>query len=118
MTCYAFEYCFHGVGQGLFSSGAIFSCASGALKYEWVYDCGALHDQTALYQRLSEFKKLSPPRDRLNLVTLSHFDMDHISGVCELLGYFKVNDLLLPYMPLWKRLLIAFQEGIEPTNDV
>ena len=116
--CYGFEYCFHGVGQGLFASGAIYSCRKGTLKYQWVYDCGSSTSQALLQQRVAELKARQPQGDRLHLVTLSHFDRDHISGICDLLRSFKVLDLLLPYMPLWKRLLIAFQERITPDEDL
>jgi hypothetical protein len=35
-----------------------------------------------------------------------------LGGFTELLRRFKVKTLLLPYIPLWPRLLIAFEEGI------
>jgi hypothetical protein len=83
-----------------------------------VYDCGSSSDKKLLARRIADLKAAWPDRDRLRLVTLSHFDHDHISGVCDLLRNFKVADLLLPYMPLWKRLLIAFEEGVAPTDDL
>jgi len=51
-------------------------------------------------------------KGNIDLLTLSHFDDDHINGVTALLRQFRVEALLLPYMPLWERLLIAFDKGI------
>ncbi len=52
----------------------------------------------------------------LDLLTLSHFDEDHISGVCELIRRFKIGTLLLPYTNLQQRLVFAFESGVAPNN--
>ncbi|MGV0954832.1 MAG: hypothetical protein ACOYBR_11020 [Fluviibacter sp.] len=49
----------------------------------------------------------SPPS--LDLVVISHFDHDHVSGLIELLQTFTVRTLLLPYLPLWKRLILILE---------
>ena len=33
---------------------------------------------------------------------------------CDLLGEYSVGTLVLPYMPLWQRLVIGFEEGVPP----
>jgi len=49
----------------------------------------------------------------LDLVVLSHFDNDHISGIARLLAEYSIDVLLLPHVPLWQRLLAAFEEGVD-----
>jgi hypothetical protein len=43
-------------------------------------------------------------------VVISHFDRDHISGIATLLSAFSVSDLVIPLVPLWQRLVLAFEE--------
>lgn len=104
---------FHGVGQGLFSSGSICPLPkSGGSAFNWVYDCGTDSAQHYLDSSLSDLDhSIRTPegqRPYLDLVTISHFDSDHISGLVKLLERFDVGDLLLPYVPLWQRLVIGF----------
>lgn len=107
------HYGFHGVGQGLFSSGSLVMLNGTAIsEFNWVYDCGTSSSQHYLDNALGDLKRhIRPPagqRPYLDLVTISHFDADHINGLVKLLDRFDVGDLLLPYMPLWQRLVIAF----------
>ena len=44
---------------------------------------------------------------------MSHFDRDHVSGLVRLLKRSTVDALLLPYLPMWQRLSLAFSEGID-----
>ncbi len=44
---------------------------------------------------------------KLDFVALSHFDVDHISGLVHLLGLFDVKMILLPFLQLWQRFWIA-----------
>src|ERR1039457_465315 len=122
-----FSYDFHPVGQGLFASGALFANPDFAARpitpqwsgccFQWVYDCGTSSSQTQLRQRILELPLYGERRDRLGLVTISHFDNDHVSGIPTLLSNFAVDTLLLPYIPLWKRLLLAFKEGVGPGDE-
>jgi len=41
-----------------------------------------------------------------------HFHNDHISGVVELLGAIGAKTVMLPWAPLWHRLLIGFEQGL------
>jgi hypothetical protein len=107
------HYGFHGVGQGLFSSGSLVMLnGTASSQFNWVYDCGTSSSQLYLDSALDGLERdIRPPAGRrpyLDLVTISHFDKDHISGLLKLLERFDVGDLLLPYMPLWQRLVIAF----------
>lgn len=107
-------YNFHPVGQGLFTSGVL--KIEGSEPYWWVFDCGT-------YLRMhhpdltSEINKLlnvvahsrSNGKPRVDLVFISHFDRDHICGLLELLRKFEVGRLVLPYVPLHKRIRIALE---------
>lgn len=101
------------VGQGLFMSGRLFGAAGG--EFSWVYDCGSSSAANIRGEAVAAFRKENGRR-RINLVTLSHFDEDHINGIVELIRRTRIGTLLLPYLPLWQRLLVAISEGI-PADD-
>jgi hypothetical protein len=106
---------FHPVGQGLFTSGCIRSFDQ-EIDFNWAYDCGTTSSQKLVAAATDSLK--SETNAVLDLVTISHFDRDHISGLVELLNRFKVKNLLLPYMPLWQRLHCAFVEGIDTQSSL
>lgn len=97
---------FHPVGQGLFSSGKVY-CKNGD-EFKFVYDCGTSSKQGLLDDAISS---LSVNGD-INLLTISHFDQDHISGLVRLLNKHRVKILLLPYLSLEERLYIAYSNNI------
>ncbi|HET7611252.1 MAG TPA: hypothetical protein VFK29_05640 [Rhodanobacteraceae bacterium] len=79
----------------------------------WVYDCGTSSPHALLEHALDRFaENYTAKKQFLDLVVLSHFDRDHISGVVDLLGRFEVDVLLLPFVPLAQRIILAFREGI------
>lgn len=100
------------VGQGLFSTGTIFKKKDQPLT--WVYDCGTTSSNKLLTNALNEHgkhhKTISPKS--ISVAALSHFDKDHISGFVKLVGTARIEHLLLPYIPLWQRLVIAKEQGI------
>lgn len=51
--------------------------------------------------------------NRLDLLTLSHFHSDHINGVVELLNKVGTKTIMLPWAPLWHRLVIGFEQGLQ-----
>lgn len=110
----ATRYCFHPVGQGIFSSGRLEVVHSTGRPFWWVYDCGTVKGRQALVtaelSRLQQLVSGFPPptgRPRLDVVFVSHFDWDHVSGLVELLMAFDVDTLVLPFIPLWQRLVVA-----------
>lgn len=116
------RYMFHPVGQGLFASGMLYGrwnyIEDGDLSakppnFVWVYDCGTVSSQQLLLQEIKHLRQAIPAqKNTIDLLVISHFDQDHISGVVDLLQHFHVRHLLLPFVPLWKRLLLAFQQGL------
>ena len=50
---------------------------------------------------------------RLDLLTLSHFHNDHINGVVDLPKAVGAATVMLPWAPLWHRLPIGFDQGLQ-----
>jgi hypothetical protein len=109
---------FFGVGQGLFAEGRIYTSQDPPAHFRWVYDCGTNSGKSLIDRALKKFKAAEDPVSTagaaaVDLVCLSHFDSDHVNGLVRLLRISAVDTLLLPYMPLWQRLLLAFAEGVD-----
>ena len=103
------EYRFHPVGQGTLHSGELQQ--GRRAPFTWIYDCGSVTAQTQVESEIDDLCTARGARAGskpiLDLVALSHFDADHVSGVVHLLGLFQVKMILLPFLPLWQRLWIA-----------
>lgn len=113
-----FSYHFYPVGQGLFSTGSIRHEGEEKPRFLWVYDCGTSSGEELVDHGIQRLKRYAGDRNRIDLLTLSHFDHDHIGGVTRLLQEFKVGTLMLPYMPLAQRLIVAFEEGSGGADDL
>lgn len=108
-------YSFHPVGQGVFSSGMLELDDGSNKRFWWVYDCGThlarhrvcLDDEI---ENLGTMIGAAPAgrRPRIDVVFISHFDKDHVNGLIKLLERFEVGRLVIPFIPLHERLLIAF----------
>jgi hypothetical protein len=81
-----------------------------------VYDCGSVTSKTLVEEEIKSLKREA--EGPLDLLVLSHFDRDHISGVVELLTEIGAQTLLLPWAPLWHRMLIAIQLEIGATDEI
>ena len=114
-----FTHKFNAVGQGLFAAGTLnFSEEDtnfNPVDFRWVYDCGTTSSQRFVEGAIRELAS-APPNKPLDLLVISHFDADHISGIVELLNSVGASTIMLPWAPLWHRLLIGFQQGLSP-ND-
>jgi len=109
------EYFFHPVGQGLFSSGRVHFVPHESFDFRWVYDCGTTSSQRLLRDARSNFKRHFGS-DRLDLIVISHFDADHISGIVDLLNEVGTDTLMLPWAGLWHRLMIGCAQGLSPED--
>lgn len=88
------EYTFFPVGQGLFSCGKIYTSNSDK-PFVWIYDCGTSKGgKGKLNSAIDELKDIK----ELDLVVISHFDADHISGLEYLLADKEVKRLMLPFL--------------------
>ena len=106
---------FWNVGQGLFSSGRI--QMGDAPSFHWVYDCGTNSSQKLIQNAVQKYNQQENNAD-IDLLVLSHFDKDHISGVKELLkNKRKIKRWVVPYYPLWQRLVIASLLDIQPDDE-
>lgn len=109
---YQIELRFYPVGQGLFAFGQIKSVQSERC-FRWVYDCGTASSQSLITGAIDDLcESFGSGKQQVDLVVLSHFDRDHISGLVKLLKKCSVKTLLLPYVPLWQRLIVAFNAGV------
>lgn len=122
-----FQYEFYPVGQGLFSYGILRRPDNWQKLFSWVYDCGS--DTSVVRSRIANgierIKAEQEPRgegervkSKIDLVFLSHFDKDHISGIKQLLGEFEVDTLVLPYMSFEQLILIAIEESIDGDDPI
>lgn len=110
------EYNFWAVGQGLFSNGVVKH--SNAMKeFHWVYDCGTSSKAQLIDQSISAMKK-DYPIGEIDLLVISHFDKDHVSGIKELATQYKIKRVLLPYYSLGERLVLAYISGIKANNPL
>ena len=107
---------FYPVGQGLFSEGyAPTARRNGTVElFRWIYDCGSVSD-TALVERAIGYRPTVP---QPNMLAISHFDRDHISGVVSLLQHASVDMLLLPYLSLEQRVSAAIRTSLSPSHPV
>ena len=106
---------FWNVGQGLFSSGRI--QMGNAPAFHWVYDCGTNSSPKLIQNAIQKYNQQENNAD-IDLLVLSHFDKDHISGVKELLkNGRKIKRWVVPYYPLWQRLVIASLLEIQPDDE-
>lgn len=80
--------------------------------YRWVYDCGSSTGKRLVTNGIEQLK-IDCGGDRLDLLTLSHFHNDHINGVVELLNKVGAKTVMLPWAPLWHRLVIGFEQGLQ-----
>lgn len=115
---YTFNYQFEPVGQGLFAWGCIHQTKDDALKFTWVYDCGTTSKQNLVNDAIGRYESHLGSRRKIDLLTISHFDADHISGMAELIKKFEIGTLLLPYTDLKQRLIYAFEHGVPPDSNL
>lgn len=106
---------FHPVGQGLFASGSLNDQKKS--QFHWVYDCGTISRQDLIESAIENYSQCNNTSCHINLLVISHFDNDHISGIIKLLKKFSVDTLLIPYIPLWQRLILAFNKKINILNS-
>lgn len=125
---FRFQYSYHPVGQGIFCSG--FITRKGKDPYRWVFDCGTERGKSSpkngdrVRREIAALaSEQAPPgspgtRPHLDLVALSHFDEDHLSGMIDLLRTFSVDTFLLPYLSRWDSLVVALEERASAGSDL
>lgn len=95
---YEGDFCFHGVGQGLFYTGIIRDDTRNLFTF--AYDCGST-SKVNCSKAINDFKscleKDSEGKMHLDLLVLSHFHADHVRGLPELLKDMDVDTVIFPY---------------------
>jgi len=97
---------FHPIGQGCFYTGEIYLADSNN-TFNFVYDCGT--DSKAIYlnNEIDKYKNRIIDKS-LDLLIISHFHDDHVSGVFRLLDGIHCKRLIIPYyLPIERLLLYA-----------
>lgn len=105
-TDFRFQYRFHPAGQGMFASGSLFEEPDEHDPFDWVVDCGSTN-QTVLKPAVKAYQKSQPGTRDLNLLCLTHFDKDHVSGLGDLLIRKHVGTVVMPYYTTLERLIIG-----------
>jgi len=113
-----FTYRFHPVGQGLFSTGTLLPWQQGVAPFHWTFDCGSMAKKADWISQVSWYRDLVLQGDTLNLLCISHFDKDHVSGLGDLLNGKHVDTVVIPYYtPIERLVLGAMQERRRGQDD-
>jgi hypothetical protein len=88
------------VGHGGFHTGAFCFPDLHHPYLHWVYDCGSWHKaRAALQKRIKELvKRVRCTKRSLDLLFVSHFDVDHVNGLHTLLDQLPVDTVVIPYL--------------------
>ncbi|WP_131105466.1 MBL fold metallo-hydrolase [Ornithinimicrobium sufpigmenti] len=115
------------VGHGGFCTAEIRSGYDAGLRpIRYVYDCGAMRPRH-LYQAIPAYlAEVAADSGAIDLVVLSHIDLDHVNGLKRLLtdSQVRVDRVMLPYLSPAERLLaiarsvaaIEGEDGMDPDD--
>ena len=109
------DFKFNSVGQGLFYSGIITNANEEI--FSLVYDCGATANYlTNLSSEIKAFHQ-EIKNNTIDLLVISHFDYDHISGLQELIKGKIVKNIVLPYYNTLELKLMEIKHVINGSNN-
>lgn len=91
---------FRKAGHGLFYTGRIDT-------FDFVYDCGS-KQKKSLFESIDSYKS-QHGGGNIDLLVISHFHGDHISGLDHLFENFQVTDVIIPYFTPIERLILALR---------
>lgn len=83
------------VGQGAFYSELFYK--DGKQDGLIVYDCGTRSGQEYVLKSIQDLEQLTGDID-IDILFISHFHSDHISGIKQLTSDYKVKAIVLPYV--------------------
>lgn len=88
------------VGHGFFHSSNI---DINNKKYSYIYDCGAkklinIKNMIDKYREMYFLCDNKKDKPIIDMIVISHFHNDHISGIPYLFDKFKVENLVMPYL--------------------
>jgi len=97
------RFTFHNVGQGLFYSGEIEF--NNNKQFLLIYDCGS-ESKNTIEKAINVFSKETKKKE-IDMLVISHFHNDHVSGLDYLFNKFNIKTVVIPYFHPVLRLLIA-----------
>lgn len=106
MTKIAANFVFHPIGQGLFYSGDVGG-------FNFVYDCGTESKKQFLSREIQNYKRQV---SSLDMLVISHFHKDHISGLPELTERLNPKRILIPYVTTEEMLLSFVYAKSDPAS--
>lgn len=113
-----FAYRFHPVGQGLFCTGTLTPYEETPAQFHWTFDCGSMAKKADWISQVEWYRDLILQNDTLNLLCISHFDKDHVSGLAELLKDRHIDTVVIPYYTPVERLVLgSMQERRRGEDD-
>ena len=111
------KFCFNSVGQGLFYSGKI---EADKKKFNFVYDCGSTSNRGFLDKEITLYDSEHCGED-IDMLVISHFDIDHFNGISELLRKHSVKTVMIPYLSIIERVkygLLLLNENINDEEKI
>ncbi len=80
--------------------------------FNWIYDCGS-KSSNAMTNALGRAAAWPEWSDSINMLTLSHFDDDHVNGLEDLLKKHNVDCLVLPFSEWQQRVRDVASGGLK-----
>ncbi|MGI9650902.1 hypothetical protein [Chryseobacterium sp. RLHN22] len=105
---------FHPVGQGGFYSGH-FGRERDAFNF--VFDCGSLSIKTEFKNFVDNVKRGWIQNEKLNILFISHLDDDHVNGIKFLLKNSQCDNIYLPYLTPFERLVVITKHSESAVTD-
>jgi beta-lactamase superfamily II metal-dependent hydrolase len=92
------------VGQGGFwTTSGVYHARPSSRSFELVYDCGSSTSGGLDHS----FRTYRPANGKIDYLFISHLDVDHTSGLDQLLARYQVNTVVMPLLTPAATLLIA-----------
>ncbi|MBC9786472.1 hypothetical protein H1S01_18610 [Heliobacterium chlorum] len=105
---------FSSVGQGLFYKGVVQIYGR---EFSFVYDCGTDSPQILLKSEITRFcDYLKYNSACLDLLVISHYDRDHVSGLEFLFDNINVDTVVIPYVSPKERLILGLKNREKPLS--
>ena len=115
VLCQRGNFIFQKAGHGLFYTATVRSIRRRRDKLDFVYDCGSksvsiIDKSIDSYSRNANNLKR---KKKIDLLAISHFHSDHVSGLNKLVSVSSIKTVVIPYFHPVERLLISFEEDLQ-----